>query len=146
QEVRFRTLSTRAEIEAALPDFFHLHRVSRHDKREFMTDAMEGFFRQVAGELAAEGLLRLFLIEIDGAPAAALIAFASGDELLLYNSGYDPAFAHASVGLISKALTLQAAIEAGLATYDFLRGAEPYKYDLGATDRIVRQLWITRHG
>lgn len=145
-DVGIRALSTPDEIDAALPAFFHLHRVSRHDKAQFMTPRMEAFFRDMAVGLAHEGLVRLYLVEVDAQPAAALIAFRSGDELLLYNSGYDPAFAHASVGIVSKALALQSAIADGLCTFDFLRGAEPYKYDLGGTDRIVRQLWVRRNG
>ena len=144
-EVRLRVLCSPAEVEDALPVFFHLHRVSRHDKAEFMTPQMEAFFRDAAVGLAEQGLSRLYLIEVNGGAAAALVAFESGDELLLYNSGYDPAFAHASVGIVSKAMALQAAIGESLTTFDFLRGAEPYKYDLGATDRIVRQIWVRRN-
>lgn len=143
-EVGVQVFCTPAEVDAALGAFFHLHRISRHTKAEFMTPAMEAFFRDMALGLAAEGIVRLFQVELDARPVASLLAFVSGDELLLYNSGYDPSYAHASVGLVSKALTLQHAIADGLRTYDFLRGAEPYKYDLGATDRIVRQVWIRR--
>jgi CelD/BcsL family acetyltransferase involved in cellulose biosynthesis len=75
---------------------------------------------------------------------AALLAFLSGDELLLYNSGYDPEYAHASVGLVSKAMAMQRGVAEGLSVFDFLRGAEPYKYDLGGQDRIVRQIWVRR--
>jgi CelD/BcsL family acetyltransferase involved in cellulose biosynthesis len=144
-DVGVRVLSTPEEVDAVLPTFFDLHRVSRHDKAQFMTPQMEAFFRDMAVGLAREGLVHLYLVEVDARPAAALIAFRSGDELLLYNSGYDPAFAHASVGIVSKALALQSAIADGLRTFDFLRGAEPYKYDLGATDRIVRQVWVRRN-
>jgi CelD/BcsL family acetyltransferase involved in cellulose biosynthesis len=64
---------------------------------------------------------------------------------LLYNSGYDPAFSQASVGIVSKAMALQSAIADGARAFDFLRGAEPYKYDLGGRDRIVRQMWVRRN-
>lgn len=143
-EVSIRTLATPAEIDAALETFLHLHRVSRHDKAQFMTSRMEAFFRDMSVGLAQEDLVRLYLIEVDAHPAAALIAFRSGDELLLYNSGYDPAYSQSSVGIVSKAMTLQTAIAEGVSTLDFLRGAEPYKYDLGGTDRIVRQMWVRR--
>jgi CelD/BcsL family acetyltransferase involved in cellulose biosynthesis len=144
-DVCTRILTTPAEVDAALDTFFHLHRVSRHDKAQFMTPAMEAFFRDMAVRLAADGLVRLYLIEVNAQPAAALLAFRSGDELLLYNSGYDPAFSQASVGIVSKAMALQSAIADGVRAFDFLRGAEPYKYDLGGTDRIVRQLWVRRN-
>ena len=139
-----RVLAQPEDVAAGLDAFFHLHRVSRQDKAAFMSPAMEGFFREMAVRLAREDAVRLFLLDLDGQPAAALLGFLSGDELLLYNSGYNPAHASVSLGLVSKALTIQWAIAAGLRTFDFLRGAEPYKYDLGARDRAVHQLWITR--
>jgi CelD/BcsL family acetyltransferase involved in cellulose biosynthesis len=143
-DVRLRVLSEPAAMDSALDVFFHLHRISRHDKAQFMTEQMEAFFRQMAVALAGRGIARLYLVEVDARPAAALLGFKSGDELLLYNSGYDPAYASASVGLVSKAMALQSAIDDGLVTLDFLRGAEPYKYDLGGQDRIVRQIWVRR--
>ena len=48
------------------------------------------------------------------------------------------------VGLLSKALALQRAIEQGLTRFDFLRGPEPYKYDLGARDLAVHRCVIRR--
>ncbi|MFN8557592.1 MAG: GNAT family N-acetyltransferase [Dehalococcoidia bacterium] len=138
------TLHTPEEVAAGLDDFIRLHTASRHDKREFMTPVMERFFRSMATALAAHGLVRLFFVELDGKRVAGLLAFDTGTELLLYNSGYDPAYAHASVGLVSKALALQQAITSGKRVFDFLRGAEPYKYDMGAKDLEVHTLTITR--
>lgn len=145
REAFLGVFTTPAEVSAALDPFFRLSRASHRGKAVFMTAPMEAFFREMAAALAAEGLLRVFEVTLDRTVVASLIAFVSGDELLLYNSGYDPAFAAASVGIASKALVLRAAAESGIRTFDFLRGAEPYKYDLGASDRIVRQLWIRRH-
>lgn len=142
--VRLRVLTEPAAVDAALDAFFYLHRVSRHDKAQFMTPKMEAFFRDMAVTLAGRDVARLYLVEVDAKPAAALLGFKSGDELLLYNSGYDPAYASFSLGIVSKAMALQSAIEDGLTTFDFLRGAEPYKYDLGGQDRIVRQIWVRR--
>ena len=42
-----------------------------------------------------------------------------------------------SAGLLLKALTIRHAIDEGLAYYDFLRGDEAYKYDLGAGGRAA---------
>lgn len=138
------TLAEPGDVAEGLDDFIRLHTISRHDKREFMTAQMEDFFRAMAVDLAKRGLVRLLFVQLDGTRVAGLLAFDTGDELLLYNSGYDPAYAHASIGLVSKALALRAAITDGKRVYDFLRGAEPYKYDLGAVDREVRTLTIRR--
>jgi len=143
-DVRLRVLCAPEEVEAALPDFFRLQRISHRGKEAFMTPRMEAFFSEMAVALAARGHARIYEIDVDGRAAASLLTFLSGDELLFYNSGYDPAYAQASIGLVSKAMAMQRCVEDGLAVADFLRGAEPYKYDLGGQDRIVRQMWVRR--
>ncbi|MEE8347693.1 MAG: GNAT family N-acetyltransferase, partial [Dehalococcoidia bacterium] len=66
-------------------------------------------------------------------------------EALLYNSGYNPDYAYLSVGLLSKALALRKAIEEGRSRFDFLRGPEPYKYDLVARDVAVYRCTVRRN-
>jgi CelD/BcsL family acetyltransferase involved in cellulose biosynthesis len=45
---------------------------------------------------------------------------------------------------MSKALLLKEAIEQGRSCVDFMRGDEPYKYDLGAKDQQVYRLVLKR--
>lgn len=144
QEMRYYAVSTSEEVQAGLDDFIRLHTASRQDKRQFMTPEMEAFFREAVVALAGRDLVRLYFIELDGKRVASLLAFDTDGELLLYNSGYDPEFSFASVGLVSKAFTLKAAIEDGKRIFDFMRGAEPYKYDMGGKDLEVRTLTISR--
>jgi len=84
------------------------------------------------------------MLELEGKRVAALFCFEDDEELLLYNSGYDPQYAHLSVGLLSKATCLRGAIEAGKQRFDFLRGCEPYKYDLGGKDLPVYRCLIKK--
>jgi CelD/BcsL family acetyltransferase involved in cellulose biosynthesis len=63
---------------------------------------------------------------------------------LLYNSGYDPGYSHLSVGLLNKALSIKDAVERGRESFEFLRGTERYKYDLGAQDRAIYRLTVHR--
>ena len=62
----------------------------------------------------------------------------------MYNSGYNPEFSSLSVGLINKAFTIKESIENEMKVYNFLRGTERYKYHLGAQDKLVMDLSITR--
>jgi CelD/BcsL family acetyltransferase involved in cellulose biosynthesis len=89
-------------------------------------------------------LLRLSFMELDGKPVAASICFDYGSSRLLYNSGNNPEYGYYSVGLLLHALCLREAIEQGKAYFDFLRGAEPYKYHLGGQDRILYQMVVQR--
>ncbi len=143
-EVTFDALTTQAEIVGAMDDFLSLHTTSRADKTEFMTPEMEVFFRRMASAMAAEDLVRLFFLRVNGKPAAAVLCFDAGSHLYMYNSGYDPAYSNLSVGIVSKALVLQWAIEHGKTGLDFLRGDEPYKYDLGAKDQEIMRLTVRR--
>jgi CelD/BcsL family acetyltransferase involved in cellulose biosynthesis len=132
------------ERASVLERFVALHRRSRGEKAEFMTDETERFFRDVAETLAARGWLRLGVLNAGGEDAAVLFAFAYEGTLALYNAAYDPALGALSVGIASHAYAIRAAIDEGLGTYDLLRGDEPYKYDLGGTDHWLLRLEGTR--
>src|SRR2546426_26104 len=143
REVTFR-FATDAERSAVLDRFVALHRLSRGEKATFMTAERERFFRDMADALAIPGWLRLGVLRVDGEDAAVLYAFAYAGTLALYNAAYDPALAPLSVGIVCHAYAIREAIAERLATYDLLRGNEPYKYDLGAEDHWLVRLEATR--
>ncbi|TMB99529.1 MAG: GNAT family N-acetyltransferase [Chloroflexi bacterium] len=143
-EVELEVLEAPAQIDDALDDFVRMHKLSRTEKAEFMTETMERFFRRIVAALAAERFAEMIFLRLGGRRVASVLCFRAGDELLLYNSGYDPLFAGLSVGLLSKALALKQAIDLGSKRFDFLRGAERYKYELGAQDLAVRRCLIRR--
>ena len=131
-------------LGGCMEDFLRLHRASRQDKRRFMTPQRERFFTDAAVELGRRDQFKLAFLELDGVRVASCISFDYLDSSLLYNSGYDPSYSKLSVGLVNKALAIKEAIETGKRTFEFLRGAERYKYDLGAKDRVVYQLVVRR--
>jgi CelD/BcsL family acetyltransferase involved in cellulose biosynthesis len=114
-----------------LETFLHLFRSSRPDKAEFMDEPMVRFFRAVAEAMAGQGQLRLYLLDVDGRPGAAVLCLECGRTTYLYNNGFDPGLASLNVGTICKVLTIRDCIERGRRVYDFLKGAEPYKKHLG---------------
>jgi CelD/BcsL family acetyltransferase involved in cellulose biosynthesis len=133
-----------SERTSVFDRFVALHRSSRGDKAEFMTEEMERFFRDLAEMLASRGWLRLGVVTVDGEDAAVVFAFAYERTFALYNAAYDLALAPLSVGIAGHAYAIRAAIAEGMRTYDFLRGGEPYKYALGATDRWLLRLEASR--
>lgn len=143
-DLEMETVEGGEGVEVALDDFLRLYRESRTDKAEFMTEPMERFFRAITVALAAEDKLTIEFLKLSGVRVAAVLCLCAGDESLLYNSGYDPNYAYLSVGLVSKALSLRKAIEEGKKRFDFLRGPEPYKYDLGAKDVPVHRVTVRR--
>jgi len=139
----FRVTRTAEELARDLPSFIELHRKSHPEKERFMDDRMASFFREVAERFLAEDRLRLAFLSFDGGDAAAVFQFRANGSLLLYNSGYDPAHRAANPGLVLIARCIGDAMAEGIPEYDFLRGTERYKYDLGGADRVVYRLTVS---
>ena len=144
EEVHYLELSDPVEVEKSLGEFFSLMKDSQQAKHRFLTPSREQFFRNIARELTAIGILKLFFLEMKGQRVAAAMCFDYGPSRLLYNSGFSPSFGYYSVGLLLKAYCLKDAIEGGKAYFDFLRGSEPYKYDLGGKNRTLYQMVVRR--
>ena len=74
------------------------------------------------------------MLELNAASVAVSMCFDFNGTLHLYNSGYDPRFRELSAGLLCKVLSIKDAIINGRKKYDFLKGAETYKYRLGGRE------------
>lgn len=144
KSAHYYTVEDRERLSQDLEDFFRLFKLSDGEKGEFMTSQMRGFFKAMASSLAEKGYLRLSFLELDGVRAASAICFDYENELYLYNSGYDPAYASLAVGLLLKVFCLREGILKGRRRFDFLRGAEGYKYDLGGHDVPIYRCLILR--
>jgi CelD/BcsL family acetyltransferase involved in cellulose biosynthesis len=132
--IRFRCIVDVEQVPEALGHFLRLFTMNREDKAAFMTGPVVSFFRALAFGLAKEGLLKLFLLDVDERPVASVFCFDYLGTRYLYNNGYDDAYRSLSVGLLSKVLSLKSAIEDGLHTYNFLKGKELYKQRLGGKE------------
>lgn len=142
--LRFRVTENEGDLARDMSSFIRLHRLSHPDKRNFMDERMAAFFRRVGRAFFEAGRLRLaFLCGAQGDIAAAF-QIEWNETLLLYNSGFDPACRSASPGLVLVARCIEEAVARGLREYDFLRGTERYKYDLGARDRLVFRVTIRK--
>ena len=143
-DVTFASATTPGDVAAGFERFLELMRMSRDDKDEFLTPAMEAFFRDLAQTFAALGMARLSALSLDGVAAAMVFAFENEGTTFLYNSGYDPAFAPLAAGLLSKVYAIRDSIERGKRSFDFLRGNEKYKQDLGGVPRAVVTLRLSQ--
>lgn len=142
---RWYTIDCAADLDQAVADFIELHKKSRPDKNVFMDARMRGFFAQMARTLFAHDWLQLSFLQIHNARAAAILNFVYNNDVLVYNSGYDPVqYGAYSPGIVLFAYSIQDAIAAGRRRYDFLRGNEEYKYRLGARDTLVMELHLHR--
>ena len=145
-KVERRVYANPDEVAAKMDDFMRLHRMSSVDKQQFMTLERERFFRDVAVRFAEVNTTNLTFLAVDGSEVATSLSFTVGRTRYLYNSGYDPDRSWLAVGILNHALNLFASIREGYAVYDFMRGDERYKYQLGAIDRHIVTARMDRLG
>jgi CelD/BcsL family acetyltransferase involved in cellulose biosynthesis len=132
--VRFVTAEDQGSVQQTMDVFLAQFRESREDKGAFMTPRMKTFFRSVADAMAQVDMLRLSVLELDRAPVASVMCFDYNDTVYLYHSGYSHVCGRLSPGFLSKLLSIRDSIERGRSRYDFLKGAEEYKYRLGGKE------------
>jgi CelD/BcsL family acetyltransferase involved in cellulose biosynthesis len=130
----YRMTGAGDDLKEATEMFLKLFHLNRTDKAEFMDETMSAYFRELIERLARQQMLRLYFLAVDERPAAAVLCFDYNGTRYLYNSGYDADFQHLSVGIISKVLSIRKSIEAGCGIFDFLKGAEGYKKQIGGSE------------
>lgn len=89
--------------------------------------AYRRFYTEVARWAAARGWLRLAFLRLDGRALAFDYCLEYGDVHAMLKTGYDPGFAELSPGLLLREAMIERAFRAGLASYEFLGGVEPWK-------------------
>ena len=130
-EIEFRVIEDVREVRREMEVFLALFGSNRRDKAAFMTSQRASFFRSLAEGMAEARIIKLFFLDLDAVPAAAVMCFDYRSNMYLYNNGYDHRFRSLSVGLMSKVLSIREAIRRGRKKFDLLKGAEVYKRHLG---------------
>lgn len=118
----------RREALEALLALHDLRWRGRGGSNAFHTSGLRVFHEELSQLALQRGWLRLFLLRLDGQPAASLYGFMYDRRFYFYQQGFHPRHARHSLGLIMTGLTIQAAIEQGAKEYDFLRGDEEFKF------------------
>jgi CelD/BcsL family acetyltransferase involved in cellulose biosynthesis len=124
--------ATEDTLEQDLKLFIEMHRGAEGHKGHFMKPEIATFFERVARAFAPLGWLRLDLLEIGERPVASTFSFELDGVFYLYNSAYEPDVARLSPGFVLVTELVRSCIDRGLKRFDFLRGPERYKYQLGA--------------
>jgi CelD/BcsL family acetyltransferase involved in cellulose biosynthesis/glycosyltransferase involved in cell wall biosynthesis len=127
-------------LEAFYDAFLSLHRkrwLSRGCPGVLDDARVQAAHRDSLPGLLRDRTLRLLALRLDGRIIAALFGLADrerGGRFYYYLGGFDPAFADLSPGTLLIGSAIEQAIGDGAASFDFLRGGEPYKYLWGAKD------------
>jgi CelD/BcsL family acetyltransferase involved in cellulose biosynthesis len=139
-----------ADTVAGVDDFLRQVRAGEDEKATFFHRLeMQHWFRALAEEFGPDGTLRVHRLDIGQLPAAMTVSLvdpADADTRTwgLYNSSFDPTLAALAPGMVLIWELLERAADESCATFDLLRGDEPYKYRFGAVDREVRTLTLVR--
>jgi CelD/BcsL family acetyltransferase involved in cellulose biosynthesis len=130
-----------------LDEFIDLHQKRWGDAGLFPPtpggDASRLFVRRLF-ELLDDGTLRLMFLTVGEQRIASAIHFETPERLFLYNAGSEPDAKDLSPGVLLVAKSIERAIEKGIRQFDFMRGAEPYKYDWGSVDEPIQRLLVRR--
>lgn len=129
-DAQFRT-ATAETLEHDLRTFVQMHRGAEGHKGHFMRPEIATFFERVARSFIEVDWLRLDFLEIGGRAVASTFSFQADNTFYLYNSAYEPDAARLSPGLVLVSHLVERSIDEGLSQFDFLRGRERYKYQLG---------------
>jgi len=136
----FRVVSAVNEIPAAYRRLLALHVgrwVDRGGSSALGTAEQNGFTFDAAAGLARADMTRFEEIWLEGECRASLFGFESGDCYYFFLSGFDQAWSKYSLGFTLLWLSIREASRRGLKMYDFLRGAENYKFDWSDNLRVT---------
>jgi CelD/BcsL family acetyltransferase involved in cellulose biosynthesis len=123
--------STPENIEFFLNSFFKLQN-DRWKNREATTvlqnTSLCSFYRTVTLNFVNENLVELYMLRIDNIDIASYYILHKDMSHFAYLGGFDPSFSHYSPGTVALYSIIQESIKYGIEMFDFMRGAEQYKY------------------
>ena len=144
--VEYELALDEASVERALDDLFRLHGKrwrARGQTGVLATQRRQKFHREVCARFLERGWLRLWTLRLDGEASCVLLFYFYGGRYWFFIGGFEPSLQKWSVGTCLFAHAIAHAIGEGAREMDFLRGAEEYKYRLGARDReFVNLTWF----
>ena len=109
-------------------DIFILqHRDSKGEKGKFMTQEVESYFKNL---LSMDGW-KIYYIDTNKGVLSTAFCYENKIGCYLYNSSRNNEFNTLNSGIVLIDLIIQLLIEKELSFFDFLKGTERYKYDLG---------------
>jgi len=129
-EVRFEATVSEKQCRTALSLLIHLHQLRWRDRGgsdAFHLPSLIAFHEELSEIALRQRWLRLFVLWLDGKPAASLYGFVYNRVFYFYQSGFDPIYSKESVGLVTMGLAIKSALEEGVEEYDLLHGGERYK-------------------
>ena len=136
--VEYEIAQTPSQVEEFCEQLFDLHGKrwrARGQTGVLALPARRRFHREVCQQFLENNWLRLWRLKCDGRAACVLLSYFWNGKYWFFIGGFEPELMRWSVGTCLFARVFQEAIAEGASEFDFLRGAEDYKYRFGAVDR-----------
>jgi len=108
----------------------------------FNTPASRAFHDDFTRRALHRGWLRMYVLRVDGAPAAVMYGFLYDQKFYFYQHGYDDRYQQHGIGLVLMAFTIRAAIDEAAVEFDMLWGVEPYKFLWAHGRRELRNIHL----
>ena len=121
-------------------NFIDLHKQSSKEKKEFMTGDIESFFSRL---IKIKGW-KIYLLWINKKVVASCFCFENREAMYLYNSGKNIDFNEYSVGIFLTNFLISKSIKEKKKVFDFLKGAERYKFDLGGKPQQLYDIKLNK--
>jgi CelD/BcsL family acetyltransferase involved in cellulose biosynthesis len=131
--VEFTVARTEEELASALDDAYALHELrwrGRPDGSDLSSPLGRQFARAGLLALADLDVPRIIFGKVDGRPIAFKVFFVLERRMYFYRSGFDPALARYSPGVLTTLAAIEAGAREGATRVEFLGGAERYKLEL----------------
>lgn len=148
-QVDFLDCSTGQSVVEGMNIFFDLHQKRWNTARLpgfFASQETRNFHLDIARSFSQKGWLRLFLLKLSGKTVSAYYGFKYRGKFYSKMSGFDPKYSHYSVGSLLTAYVMRNCIENGLTEFDFMRGADEYKYHWNALTRWNYKVVLIKNG
>jgi len=107
--------------------FVSQHKQSKGDKGKFMTENIEAYFEEL---LNIDGW-KIYYLSTNKGVISTAFCYENNNGCYLYNSSRDNEFNSINPGIVLNDLIIQDLINDGKSFFDFLKGTERYKFDLG---------------
>jgi len=138
-EVKFSKHSNIESLPEAMKTFCILHEKRWRSKGlpgSFQEDPkFRNFLLDISQLFAKKDWLNLSFLTVNDEPISSVLCFEYNETLYGYHGGFDPNYSKFSVGNLLIMFLIKDAIRRGLTKFDFLKGAETYKYTWNALVR-----------
>jgi CelD/BcsL family acetyltransferase involved in cellulose biosynthesis len=128
-EVRFRLIPADEPLGPVLQRLSELKRrwLAERDRASELFDEQTRALSALVDVLARAGMLRIFVLECNGAMVAVSVNFVQHRTMMAFVTTYDPDFSRASPGMLLMMDYIRWSFDQGLTTVDFLCGGEAFK-------------------